>query len=298
MRIPAIYKEKKPVFSLEIFPPKRRTNRESLYEAVEQLAKCEPDFISVTYGAGGNIADNSTCEIASNIKKNYGIETVAHLTCVNSTREDVQEMIARFQDADIENVMALRGDIVPGEDIKREFRHANELAIEIQRKCNDQLEILGACYPEGHYQSESLDSDIQNLKYKIGAGVRVLITQLFFDNTAFYEFLDLARSAGITVPISAGIMPIVKATQIEKTVQLSGASLPHDFTAMISRYEHDPEGLYEAGIDYAVEQIRDLIDHGVDGIHLYTMNDPNVAIRVHDAIADLLPKRGSEACFE
>ena len=290
MRIPALYREKKPVFSLEIFPPKRKTNRESLYETVAQLAECRPDFISVTYGAGGNIADNATCEIASTIKKNYGIETVAHLTCVNSTKADVQEMIARFQDADIENVMALRGDIVPGEEIKREFSHANELAIEIQRKCNDKLEILGACYPEGHYESQTLDSDIQNLKYKIGAGVRVLITQLFFDNNAFYEFLDLARSAGINVPISAGIMPIVKANQIEKTVQLSGASLPHEFTAMISRYEHDPEGLYAAGIEYAVWQIRDLIDHGVEGIHLYTMNDPNVARRVYDEIADLLPE--------
>lgn len=289
MRIPALYKEKKPVFSLEIFPPKRKTNRESLYDTVARLAEVEPDFISVTYGAGGNIADNSTCEIASTIKKNYGIETVAHLTCVNSTREDVQEMISRFQDADIENVMALRGDIVPGEEIRREFSHANELAIEIQRKSNDALDILGACYPEGHYQSKTLDSDIQNLKYKIGAGVRVLITQLFFDNHAFYEFLDLARSAGITVPISAGIMPIVKASQIEKTVQLSGASLPHEFTAMISRYEHDPKGLYNAGVEFAVGQIRDLIEHGVDGIHLYTMNDPNVAIRVHEEIKDLLP---------
>ena len=290
MRIPDLYDEKKPVFSLEIFPPKRRSNLESIYETVAVLSQCAPDFISVTYGAGGNIADNSTCEIASKIKKQYGIETVAHLTCVNSTRADVQEMISRFRDADIENVMALRGDIVPGEEIEREFEHANELAIEIQRKCNDNLEILGACYPEGHYESESIESDIQNLKYKIGAGVRVLITQLFFDNSAFYEFLDLARSAGITVPISAGIMPIVKASQIEKTVQLSGASLPHEFTAMIGRYEHDPEGLYQAGIDYAVRQIRDLIDHGVDGIHLYTMNDPNVALQVHEAISDLLPQ--------
>jgi len=297
MRIPELYKEKKPVFSLEIFPPKRKTNLTSLYEAVAQLAECEPDFISVTYGAGGNIADNSTCEIASNIKKNYGIETVAHLTCVNSTRADVQEMISRFQDADIENVMALRGDIVPGENVQREFRHANELAIEIQRRCDDQLDILGACYPEGHYQSESLEDDVQNLKYKIGAGVEVLITQLFFDNDVFYEFLDMARSAGIRVPISAGIMPIVKASQIEKTVQLSGASLPHEFTAMISRYEYDPEGLYEAGIEYAVGQIRDLIDHGVDGIHVYTMNDPRVAIRVHEAIRDLLPgQKGNTSC--
>ena len=290
MRIPDLYQEKKPVFSLEIFPPKRKSNLESIYETVAELSQCSPDFISVTYGAGGNIADNSTCEIASNIKHHYGIETVAHLTCVNSTKADVQEMIERFRAANIQNVMALRGDIVPGEELEREFEHANELAVEIQRRCDDQLEILGACYPEGHYQSTSLESDIQNLKYKIGAGVRVLITQLFFDNNAFYEFLDMARTAGITVPISAGIMPIVKASQIEKTVQLSGASLPHDFTAMISRYEHDPEGLYEAGIDYAVGQIRDLIEHGVDGIHLYTMNDPQVAVRVYEAIQDLLPR--------
>ena len=288
MKIPSIYKQKKPVFSLEIFPPKRKTNMESLYETVAKLAECEPDFISVTYGAGGNIADNSTCEIASNIKKNYGIESVAHLTCVNSTREDVQEMISRFQDADIENVMALRGDIVPGEDIKREYRHANELAIELQRMGSDQLSILGACYPEGHYESDDLDSDIQNLKYKIGAGVRVLITQLFFDNNAFYDFLDRARAAGITVPISAGIMPIVKASQVEKTVKLSSASLPHDFTTMLSKYEDDPQRLYDAGIEYAIHQCRDLIEHGVDGVHIYTMNDPNVARRVYDGVKDLL----------
>lgn len=289
MKIPELYKEKKPVFSLEIFPPKRRSNLESLYEAVDRLAECRPDFISVTYGAGGNIADNSTCEIASRIKRSHGIETVAHLTCVNSTREDVHEMIDRFKDADIENVMALRGDIIPGEDIKREFRHANELAIEIQRKCNDDLMILGACYPEGHYESESLESDIQNLKYKIGAGVDALITQLFFDNGLFYDFIDRLRVTGIDVPVSAGVMPIVKSSQIEKTVQLSGASLPHEFTAMIGRYEHDPEGLYDAGIDYAVRQCRDLIDHGVEGVHIYTMNDPRVAISLWEGIRDLLP---------
>ena len=238
--------------------------------------------------AGGNIADNSTCEIASNIKKKYGIETVAHLTCVNSTKEDVKEMIGRFADADIQNVLALRGDIVEGEELKHEFRHANELAIEVQRKCNDDIEILGACYPEGHYESRSLDEDINNLKYKIGAGVKVLITQLFFDNQAFYEFIGKARLMGIAVPVSAGIMPIVTSKQIEKTVALSGASLPHDFTKMISLYENDAEGLFEAGINYAVGQIRDLITNGVDGIHVYTMNNPEVALRVYEEIKDLL----------
>ena len=288
MKIPELFEQKKPVFSLEIFPPKKKANIDTIYDTVAKLAECNPDFISVTYGAGGNLADNSTCEIASNIKKKYGIETAAHLTCVNSTREDVKEMIGRFQAADIRNVLALRGDIVPDQEIKKDFEHANELAIEIQRKCNDDIEILGACYPEGHYESRSLDEDIHNLKYKIGAGVKALITQLFFDNQLFYEFVGKARMMGIKVPISAGIMPIVNSRQIERTVALSGASLPHEFTKMIGLYEHDPEGLFDAGIEYAVNQIRDLITNGVDGIHLYIMNNPEVARRVYEDIKDLL----------
>ena len=197
-------------------------------------------------------------------------------------------MIGRFQAADIRNVLALRGDIVPDQEIKKDFEHANELAIEIQRKCNDDIEILGACYPEGHYESRSLDEDIHNLKYKIGAGVKALITQLFFDNQLFYEFIGKARMMGIRVPISAGIMPIVNSRQIERTVALSGASLPHEFTKMIGLYENDPEGLFDAGIEYAVNQIRDLITNGVDGIHLYIMNNPEVARRVYEDIKDLL----------
>ena len=290
MRIPELFEKKKPVFSLEIFPPKRKANIDTIYDTVEQLAVCEPDFISVTYGAGGNIADNSTCEIASNIKKKYGIETAAHLTCVNSSREDVKEMIGRFQAADIENVLALRGDIVPDQEIKKDFAHSNELAIEIQRKCNDDIDILGACYPEGHYESRSLDEDIQNLKYKIGAGVKVLITQLFFDNQLFYEFVGKARMLGIKVPISAGIMPIVNSRQIERTVALSGASLPHDFTKMIGLYENDPEGLFEAGIEYAVNQIRDLITNGVDGIHLYTMNKPWITKAIVENLSSIIQR--------
>jgi len=288
MKIPELFKAKKPVFSLEIFPPKKKANIETIYNTVEQLADCKPDFISVTYGAGGSLVNNYTCEIASTIKEKYGIETVAHLTCVNSTREDVKEMIGRFAAANIENVMALRGDIVEEETMRREFSHANELAIEIQRKCNDNLEILGACYPEGHYESKSINEDIQNLKYKIGAGVRVLISQLFFDNQAFYDFVGRARMMGINVPISAGIMPITTSKQIERTVALSGASLPHDFTTMISQYEHDPEGLFEGGIEYATKQIRDLITNGAEGIHLYTMNNPTVAKRIYENIQDLL----------
>lgn len=288
MKIPDLFQQKKPVFSLEIFPPKKKANIDSIYETVEKLTVCKPDFISVTYGAGGSMTDNFTCDIASTIKRRFGIETVAHLTCINSSREDVKEMIGRLYDADIENVLTLRGDIVPDQEIKNDFKHANELAIEVQRKCNDNLELLGACYPEGHYESRSLDEDIQNLKYKIGAGVKVLITQLFFDNQLFYEFMGKCRMMGISVPVSAGIMPIVNSRQIERTVALSGASLPHDFTRMIGLYEHDPQGLFEAGIEYASAQIRDLIINGVEGIHLYTMNNPEVALKVYDNIKDIL----------
>lgn len=286
MKIPELFQKKKPIFSLEIFPPKRQSSLDKIYDTIEKLTVCKPDFISVTYGAGGSMTDNSTCEIASNIKKKFQIEPLAHLTCVNSTMEDVREMIRRFSEANIENVLALRGDIVPGEVVQKEFSHANELAIEVQR--NSGLQILGACYPEGHYESKNLREDIQNLKYKIGAGVKVLITQLFFDNQCFYDFLAQVRNAGIQVPISAGIMPIVNKKQIEKTVALSGASLPHDFTKMIGLYENSPEELYTQGIQYAVNQIRDLLEHGVDGIHLYTMNNPDVSLSVYEKIKDLL----------
>lgn len=286
MRIPELFEQKKPVFSFEIFPPKRETGLDKIYDTVGKLAVCNPDFISVTYGAAGSLVNNYTCDIASKIKSDYGIEPLAHLTCVNSTMADVEEMIKRFADANIENVLALRGDIVPDAIIQKEFFHANELAIEVQR--NSGLQILGACYPEGHTESKNLTEDIHNLKYKIGAGAKVLITQLFFDNQKFYEFLAQARNLGINVPISAGIMPIVSKKQIERTVALSGASLPYEFTKMISLYENNPEELYNHGIQYAVDQIRDLLQHGVDGIHLYTMNNPEVSLAVYEKIKDLL----------
>ncbi|MEG0830381.1 MAG: methylenetetrahydrofolate reductase [NAD(P)H] [Anaerovoracaceae bacterium] len=286
MKIPSLFKNKKPIFSFEVFPPKRKANLDSIYETIEKLSVCKPDFISVTYGAGGNKVDDTTCQIAKNIKEKFNIEPVAHLTCVNSSMEDVQNMIGRFAENNIENVLALRGDIIPGEIVKKDFSHANELAIEVQRKSD--LQILGACYPEGHCESKNIREDIQNLKYKIGAGVKVLITQLFFDNQLFYNYLVQVRNAGIDIPISAGIMPIVNKKQIEKTVALSGASLPHEFTKMISLYENDEQGLYEHGIQYAVDQITDLIEYGVDGIHLYTMNNPKVALEIYEKIKVLL----------
>ena len=288
MKIPELFEQKKPVFSFEIFPPKRESNIDNIYRTVEGLTECRPDFISVTYGAGGTSSNYLTCDIAARIKHEYGIEPLAHLTCVNSSKLDVRIMIERFIDANIENVMALRGDIIPDMERQNDFEHANDLAIELQRKCQERIEILGACYPEGHYQSKSIDEDIQNLKYKIGAGVKVLITQLFFDNDKFYSYVGKDRNMGIKVPITAGIMPIVKKSQIEKTIKLSGSSIPDDFAAMIEKYQDNPEALYDAGIDYAVRQARDLIMNGTDGIHIYTMNNADVARRVHSGVKDLL----------
>ncbi|MBQ9708000.1 MAG: methylenetetrahydrofolate reductase [Firmicutes bacterium] len=288
MKIPEIFEQKKPVFSFEVFPPKKEASMGTILETVAGLTECKPDFISVTYGAGGGLNSYKTCDIAFAIKDEYDIEPLPHLTCVNSTKLDVRIMIERFMDAGIENIMALRGDIVEGQRNKEDFRHANELAIELQRKCQGNIEILGACYPECHYECRSLEEDINNLKYKIGAGVKVLITQLFFDNDKFYTFIGKARSMGINVPISAGIMPIVKKSQVERTVKLSSASIPADFAAMLDKYENDPAGLYQAGIDYAIKQSRDLIRSGVDGIHVYTMNNAEVAKAVHDGVKDLL----------
>ena len=291
MQIPELFEKKKPVYSFEIFPPKKIGNLDKIYNTVENLAHLEPDFISVTFGAGGKTKDTLTGEIASTIRDRFGIESMAHVTCINSSKQQVERIIEDLNDRGIENVMALRGDINEETGPVGEFSHANELAIEIQ-KIDDNINIMGACYPEGHYEQESLDEDIENLKYKIGAGVRGLVTQLFFDNEKFYDFVERVRAAVITVPISAGIMPITNKRQIERTVALSGSSLPKKFTNMIAKYEDDPEGLFDAGIDYAVYQIRDLIQHGVDGIHLYTMNNAKVAEGVTAKIADLLPERG------
>lgn len=287
MKIPELFERKKPVFSFEIFPPKKDVSVSTIFETVKGLTECDPDFISVTYSAGGSQNNELTCEIASRIKHEFYIEPLAHLTCMNSSKLDVRIMIERFIDAEIENIMALRGDTVAGKQ-QFDFKHANDLAIELQRRCSDRIDILGACYPEGHGESKSIDEDIHNLKYKIGAGVKVLISQLFFDNNKFYSYVGKARNLGIDIPISAGIMPIVKKAQIDRTVALSGASLPPEFLKMINIYGDDPQGLYDAGIEYAIYQARDLINNGTQGVHLYTMNNADVARRVYRGIKDLL----------
>lgn len=281
MQLHTLFDGRRPVFSLEIFPPKKNSGVDTIYTTLDSLKTLSPDFISVTYGAGGNTADTSTVQIASHIKNKLGIEPLAHLTCVASTKEQVAQRIQQFKDAGIENVLALRGDINPDVPPANDFQHASDLAQVVKAAG---FNVVGACYPEGHYENKTLEIDIDNLKYKIDAGVTHLITQLFFDNTLFYRFLDTAAARGVTLPVEAGIMPIVNTRQIERTVALSGASLPPKFTKMISKYDADGEALFDAGVAYAVEQINDLLAHGVSGIHLYTMNNPKVAKMVYTGV--------------
>ena len=287
MKITSLFENKtKTVFSFEVFPPKKTSPIESVYGKLEEIAALKPDFISVTYGAGGSDNRNRTCEIASRIKNDLGIESVAHLTCVNSTKAEIDAILEDFRAHNIENILALRGDYAEGIEPKRDFLYASELCAYIREKGG--FDLAGACYPEGHVEAEDEVADILNLRKKVDAGATHLISQLFFDNTAFYRFRERARIAGVNVPVEAGIMPVTNKSQIERMVSLCGASLPVKFSKIMQRYESKPEALRDAGIAYAVEQIVELISNGVDGIHLYTMNNPYIARRITEAVSSLL----------
>lgn len=286
MKIPELFKKGHTVFSFEIFPPKKDGSIDTIYKTLDELTDLRPDFISVTYGAGGSEPGRLTREIVSIIKEKYHTESIAHLTCVNSSRSDIDRIIKEFADSGIENVLALRGDINPDIPPKEDFLHASDL-ISYMRERSD-LGFSGACYPEGHPESASLDEDIENLKRKVNAGASHLMSQLFFDNDYFYEFIEKARGAGIGVPIEAGIMPCVNANSIKRMVTTCGASLPRKFTKLISRYENDPEAMRDAGIAYAVDQIIDLAANGVDGIHLYTMNNPYIARKISESVSRVI----------
>ncbi len=274
------------VYSFEVFPPKRTTPIESVYGTLEEICKINPDFISVTYGAGGSGADNATVQIASRIKNVYGIESAAHLTCVRNNKEDIDATVAVMKANNIENILALRGDKVPDEEPKTDFPYASDLTKYLVE--NTDFDIAGACYPETHPEAESSVADVLNLKKKVDDGATHLISQLFFDNDNFYKFRDDARLAGVDVPIEAGIMPVTNVKQIERMVTLCGASLPHKFARIMTKYADKPDSLREAGIAYAIDQIIDLIASGVDGIHLYTMNNPYIAKKISDAVIPLL----------
>ena len=289
MKISSLFEQGKTVFSFEIFPPKKTSSVETIYDTLEELKDLKPAFISVTYGAGGSMTEagnSKTCEIASIIKNKYDMIPVAHLTCVNSSKAQVEAELKALKENGIENILALRGDINSDIPPCSDFRYASDL-VKFIKEYGD-FNISGACYPEGHAEAEDNIQDILNLKNKIEAGVSHLMSQLFFDNSYFYEFRDKARLAGISVPIEAGIMPVTNKSQIERMVSMCGASIPQKLAKIMQRYENEPEELKKAGIDFAIEQIIDLISNGVDGIHLYTMNNPYVARKISESIGSLL----------
>ena len=259
--------------SFEVFPPKKDDEFDNVYPILQQLAELRPDFISCTYGAGGSRA-GKTIEITSYIRQQLQIDAIAHITCVGFTKEDLHRNCEALQEAGVNHVLALRGDrplsMSDEQFNSREFYYATDLVRHLKEHTG--LQISGACYPEKHFEAPSLEEDLRHLKEKVDAGVTSLVSQMFFDNTFFYRFLDKAHAMGIHVPIHAGIMPITTAKQLGTTVSLSGSSVPKALADIIATYGDDKEDMRKAGIDYAVRQIRDLREHGVDGIHIYSMN--------------------------
>ncbi len=273
---------KKTVMSFEVFPPRPSVDESVIYNTLDGLTGLNPDFISVTYGAGGGSNGNKTIQIASDVKHRYGIESAAHLPCIGITKTQAVQILDSLKENGIENILALRGDISADTVPAKDFRHANELIEFIHERYD--FNIIAACYPEKHPESKSIIDDIHFLKQKVDSGVSHLITQLFLDNNDFFSFRERTSVAGINVPIEAGIMPVTNKAQIERMVKLCGIKLPEKFIKIMERYEDNPVALRDAGIAYAIDQIVELISQEVDGIHLYTMNNPYVAKRIHDAV--------------
>ncbi|MBO4859034.1 MAG: methylenetetrahydrofolate reductase [NAD(P)H] [Treponema sp.] len=283
---------KKTIFSFEVFPPKKTMPIDSVFSTLDELKDLNPDFISVTFGAGGSENCDNSIAIAKRIKDVCHVEPVIHMPCLNMTRADAKFVLEQFKQAGIDNILALRGDKVEGKTPCGDFKHADELIRFIKDFDNEHPEktsfnILGACYPELHPESSSVYDDIDFLKQKVDAGATHLLSQLFFDNDQFYRFLERCKIKGINVPIEAGIMPVTNKKSIERMVSLTNAKLPKKFTDMMARYEAFPEAIRDAGIAYAIDQIVDLVTHGVQGIHLYTMNNPHIARKIYEATKSL-----------
>ena len=290
MKLTELFKDDKLSLSFEVFPPKTDTAFESVKHATEEIAKLRPSFMSVTYGAGGGTS-KYTLDIAKNIKANYGVPTLAHLTCVSSTRETVRERIADMKASGIENVMALRGDIPAGlENADRshwDYKHAVELVRELRESGADFC-IGGACYPEIHPESTNQKEDIKYLKEKVNAGCEFLTTQMFFDNNLLYNFLYKIRESGITVPIIPGIMPITNGNQVDRAIKLSGSFMPQRFKSLVDKFGTTPAAMKQAGIAYATDQIIDLFANGIKNVHVYSMNKPDVAEAILRNLSDIL----------
>ncbi len=290
MKIINILNQEKPSLSFEVFPPKTDSAFDSVKSATETIARLRPSFMSVTYGAGGGTS-KYTLEIAKNIKELYGVPTLAHLTCVSSTRQTVKARIEDIKNAGVQNVMALRGDLTPeleGTDrSKWDYRHAIDLVRELRASGADFC-IGGACYPEIHTESANQKDDIKYLKEKVDAGCDFLTTQMFFDNNLLYNFLYKIREAGITVPIIPGIMPITNAKQVERAIKMSGSHMPQRFKSLVDRFGSDPEAMKQAGIAYATDQIIDLYANGIANVHVYSMNKPDVAEKIQSNLSEII----------
>lgn len=283
MKLTEVLTFDKPTLSFEVFPPKTETTLEDVLATARQIAAMRPAFVSVTYGAGGGTS-RYTLAVADHMYQTTGVPTLAHLTCVSSTRQTVAERIADLCAHGIENVMALRGDLTP--ERKGDYRYAVELVREL-RAAGDFC-IGGACYPEAHPESADSREDIRHLKEKVDAGCDFLTTQMFFDNSLYYSFLYRVREAGITAPIFPGIMPITSATQIKRAIELSGSFMPRRFLALVDRFGSDPAAMKQAGIAYATDQIIDLYANGVQNVHVYTMNKPDVAAKIMDNLSAII----------
>lgn len=278
----------KPVFSFEVFPPKKTMGIDVVYNTLDELKELHPDFISVTYGAGGSENSSNTLNIANRIEKVCGVESVVHLPCINMTKEDASKVLGEFKAAGVKNILALRGDRIPDRPPLNDFPHASDLISFIKEWDKDnQFKIYAACYPEMHPESQNVIADVNAIKIKQDAGAQSFLSQLFFDNEKFYRFTERARLAGVNVPLEAGIMPATNKKSIERMVSLTNAELPAKFTKMMAKYQDNPEAIRDAGIAYAIDQIVDLVTNGVEGIHLYTMNNSYVARRINEAVRSL-----------
>lgn len=286
MRISELFKSKKALFSFEIFPPKPTADLGVVERAISELAMLAPDYISVTCSAGGS-GNSRMPEIVDMLRNKYSVEPLAHLTCVNSTVAEIDASLSYLSEKGIENILALRGDRMPWVADLGEFRYASDLIKHI-RAGGFGFDVAAACYPECHPESPSPAKDIEYLKMKVDCGVTHLVTQLFFDNEDFYRFIDKIRAAGIDVPVQAGIMPLVKKNHVDRIISLSGAKIPNKISRMIARFYDEPDSLMEAGIAYATDQIADLLAGGADGVHLYVMNNSEVARKLAGNVSSML----------
>jgi methylenetetrahydrofolate reductase (NADPH) len=287
MKIKELFGGSRPVVSFEFFPPKTSQGTEALYATVEALKACNPSFVSVTYGAGGSTRDR-TIELVTRIKRDLGVEAMAHLTCVGASRDEIRDVLRRLRDGGVENVLALRGDPPAGEKVfvrpEGGFGYASELVQFIREEGFDFC-VGAACYPEGHVECRDLDRDLENLKRKVDAGVDFLVSQLFFDNADFFAFVERARAAGIEVPIVPGLMPVTNVAQVQRFTQMCGSRIPDDLQRRLKIVESDPGAVVATGALWTAQQARALIAGGAQGVHFYTLNKSSATLAVHAALS-------------